>query len=130
GSERYRGTSAGWAESSAANPHGKQSTNSRSGSLCYSGGAMPLSYPEFIERLKRDLGHDRAMEAAVGRHFDPVGEVLRAFLIQNGLLPQHYLIDVGCGAGRLAKHLAHYFSGTFLGTHVLPALVPPGARAL
>jgi SAM-dependent methyltransferase len=89
---------------------------------------MPLSYPEFIERLKRELGHDRAMEAAVGRHFDPVGEVLRAFLIQNGLLPQHYLIDVGCGAGRLAKHLAHYLAGRYLGTDVVPDLVDHARR--
>ena len=35
----------------------------------------PVSYPEFIERLKREQGHDRAMEAAIGRYFDPVGEI-------------------------------------------------------
>ena len=49
----------------------------------------PLSYPAFIERLKREQGSDRAMEAAIGRHFDPVGEILCAFLVQNGLLPTH-----------------------------------------
>ena len=89
---------------------------------------MPLSYPEFIERLKREQGHERAMEAAIGRHFDPVGEILRAFLIQNGLLPQHYLIDVGCGAGRLAKHLAGYLKGHYLGTDVVPDLVDYARR--
>src|SRR4030095_9791735 len=83
----------------------------------------PVSYPEFIERLKREHGHDRAMEAAIGRHFDPVGEILRVFLIQNGLLPQHYLVDVGCGAGRLAKHLANYLTRDYLGTDVVPDLV-------
>jgi SAM-dependent methyltransferase len=88
----------------------------------------PVSYPEFIERLKRERGHDHAMEAAIGRHFDPVGEILRAFLIQNGLLPQHYLIDVGCGAGRLAKHLANYLTGDYLGTDVVPDLVDHARR--
>ncbi|MEO8676120.1 MAG: class I SAM-dependent methyltransferase [Casimicrobiaceae bacterium] len=83
----------------------------------------PVSYPEFIERLKREQGHDRAMEAAIGRHFDPVGEILRAFLIQSGLLPQHYLIDVGCGAGRLAKYLSDYLTGPYLGTDVVSDLV-------
>ena len=53
----------------------------------------PVSYPEFIERLKREQGHDRAMEAAIGRQFDRVGEIPRAFPIQSGFLPQHYLVD-------------------------------------
>ena len=88
----------------------------------------PVSYPEFVERLKREQGLDRAMAAAIGRHFDPVGEILRAFLIQNGLLPQHYLIDVGCGAGRLAKHLANYLTGDYLGTDVVPDLVEHARR--
>lgn len=83
----------------------------------------PLSYPAFIERLKREHGRERAMEAAIGRHFDPVGEILRAFLIQNGLLPSHDLVDVGCGAGRLAKHLAPYLTGRYLGIDVVPDLV-------
>ena len=48
--------------------------------VCYSAGTMsPVSYRDFIERLKREHGHDRGMEAAIGRHFDPVGEILRAF---------------------------------------------------
>ena len=88
----------------------------------------PVSYPEFIERLKRENGHDRAMEAAIGRHFDPVGEILRAFLIQSGLAPQHYLVDVGCGAGRLAKHLSSYLTGSYLGTDVVPDLVDYARR--
>ncbi len=88
----------------------------------------PVSYPEFIERLKREQGHDRAMEAAIGRYFDPVGEILRAFLIQSGLLPQHYLVDVGCGAGRLAKHLSDYLAGPYLGTDVVPDLVDYARR--
>jgi SAM-dependent methyltransferase len=88
----------------------------------------PLSYPDFIDRLKRELGHDRAMKSAIGRHFDPVGEILRAFLLQNGLLPSHYLIDVGCGAGRLAKHLRNYLTGPYLGTDVVADLVDYARR--
>jgi len=88
----------------------------------------PLSYPAFIERLKREQGSDRAMEAAIGRHFDPVGEILCAFLVQNGLLPTHDVVDVGCGAGRLAKHLAPYLTGRYLGTDVVPDLVDHARR--
>jgi SAM-dependent methyltransferase len=83
----------------------------------------PLSYPAFVERLKREQGADRALEAAIGRYFDPVGVILRAFLVQNGLLASHDLVDVGCGAGRLAKHLASYLTGRYLGTDVVPDLV-------
>jgi len=89
----------------------------------------PLRYPDFIERLKREHGHEHAMHSAIGRHFDPVGEILRAFLIQNGLLPSHFVVDVGCGAGRLAKHLAAYLTGPYLGIDVVPDLVDH-ARAL
>jgi len=57
----------------------------------------PLSYPAFVERLKREQGPERALEAAIGRHFDPVGVILRAFLVQNGLLPPYDVVYVGCG---------------------------------
>ncbi len=83
----------------------------------------PVSYRDLIERLTRELGHDKAMQAAIGRHFDPVGEILRAFLVQNGLAPEHYVIDVGCGAGRLSKHLRDYLTGPYLGTDIVPDLV-------
>ncbi len=88
----------------------------------------PLTYPAFVERLKREQGPDRALEAAIGRYFDPVGIILRAFLVQNGLLPSHDVVDVGCGAGRLAKHLAPYLTGHYLGTDVVPDLVDHARR--
>lgn len=88
----------------------------------------PLSYPAFVERLKREQGPERALEAAIGRHFDPVGVILRAFLVQNGLVPAHDVVDVGCGAGRLAKHLAPFLTGRYLGTDVVPDLVDHARR--
>lgn len=83
----------------------------------------PISYQDHVARLKQELGYDRAMQSAIGRNFDPVGEILRAFLIQNGLLPVHYLVDVGCGAGRLAKHLSDYLTGPYLATDIVADLV-------
>lgn len=40
-----------------------------------------------------------------------------------GLGENDYLIDVGCGSGRLAKPLASFLRGKYLGTDIVPALV-------
>lgn len=88
----------------------------------------PLSRPAYRERLERELGHERAMQAAIGRHVDEVGAILRAFLAQNGLLPSRFLVDVGCGAGRLAKPLRDDRTGPYLGVDVVPAQVEHARR--
>ena len=58
-----------------------------------------------------------------GGSFDALGILERELLIQYGLQPQHAVIDVGCGPGRLAKPLAEYLIGNYLGTDVVPELV-------
>jgi cyclopropane fatty-acyl-phospholipid synthase-like methyltransferase len=51
-------------------------------------------------------------EAAVGDgDFDAIGRIELALLRQEGLLPQHTLIDFGCGSGRLAVHAIPYLAG-------------------
>jgi SAM-dependent methyltransferase len=63
------------------------------------------------------------MALAVGGEFEATGVLERQLLIQHGLLPDHYVVDVGCGSGRLAKALAGYSRGRYLGLDVVPALV-------
>ena len=46
-------------------------------------------------------------------------QVLRMF----GLQPVYSVIDVGCGSGRLAAHLAPWLKGPYLGTDILPDLL-------
>jgi len=79
------------------------------------------------QRLYRDLrsGHspDEAARKAVGGHFEGFGILMREMLIHHGLGKQDYLIDVGCGSGRLAKPLADYLTGRYLGIDVVPGLV-------
>lgn len=60
------------------------------------------------------------MEIGVGSEFEAFGILERELLIKFGLLPHHYLIDVGCGSGRLAKPLSEYLRGTYLGLDVVP----------
>jgi SAM-dependent methyltransferase len=48
---------------------------------------------------------------------------LRDALVFHGLKPADYLIDVGCGSGRLAKPLSENQTGKYLGIDVVPGLV-------
>jgi len=81
------------------------------------------SYPEFVDALLKSHPRDEAMSLAVGGGFEALGLLERALLIQCGLGPNDYLIDVGCGSGRLAKPLSDYLSGPYLGIDVVPELV-------
>ncbi len=78
-------------------------------------------------QLARDLAqsHDpaAALSLGVGGNYDAVGIIERELLIQHGLGPRDYLIDVGCGSGRLAKQLSGFLSGRYLGTDVVPEFV-------
>ena len=69
------------------------------------------------------------MQLAVGGNFDATGALERDLLIHYGLKKTDYLIDVGCGSGRLAKPLSEYLVGRYLGIDVVPDLVDY-ARAL
>jgi SAM-dependent methyltransferase len=57
---------------------------------------------------------------AVGGHFEEFGALMRDLLAEFGLRDSHYLIDVGCGSGRLAHKLS---VERYLGTDVVPALL-------
>ena len=63
------------------------------------------------------------MEIAVGGQFEAYGIIMRSILVQHGLQPDQYLIDVGCGSGRLAKPLSDYLRGPYLGIDIVPDLV-------
>jgi len=66
---------------------------------------------------------DQAMSLAVGGEFEATGTLERQLLIQHGLRPDDYVIDVGCGSGRLAKTLADYLRGKYLGIDVVEDLI-------
>lgn len=82
-----------------------------------------IDYPAFVEKLIQQHPLEEAMDLAAGGQFDSMGILQRDLLIASGLRPEHSLIDVGCGSGRLAKQLAGYLSGGYLGIDIVPALV-------
>ncbi len=63
------------------------------------------------------------MAEAVGGYFDEFSQLMLKILVEAGLKPEHYLIDVGCGSGRLTKAAGLYLTGRYLGTDVVPALL-------
>ncbi|WP_374282460.1 class I SAM-dependent methyltransferase [Novosphingobium sp.] len=76
-----------------------------------------------VSRMKRQFDHDEAMERAIGGGFEEFGKIELAVLRQFGLEPDHSLIDVGCGAGRLARPLSEYLTGSYLGIDLVPDLI-------
>jgi len=73
--------------------------------------------------LRGAYSTDEAARMAVGGEFDAIGVLLRETLIYHGLQKNHYVIDVGCGSGRLAKPLSEYLEGKYLGIDVVPQLL-------
>lgn len=86
-----------------------------------------LDFHETNKRLVTNLmgmfDTDTALKVAVGGEFEATGfletETLKYFGLQKG----SYLVDVGCGSGRLAKPLSEFLTGRYLGTDVVPELI-------
>jgi SAM-dependent methyltransferase len=82
------------------------------------------TYFRLVRSLVKQHGLDQGMRLAVGGQFDSFGILEREILVQYGLQPDGYVVDVGCGSGRLAKPLAEYLTtGKYLGIDIVPELV-------
>jgi len=77
----------------------------------------------FVDILKTRMPYDEAMQHAIGGAFEEMGRKELALLQHYGLAADGYLIDVGCGAGRLAQPLSQYLRGRYLGTDLVPDLI-------
>ena len=83
------------------------------------------AYNRYVADLLLLHKHDDAMKIAVGgaESYEQVGLKEREILIEAGLKPHHFLVNVGCGSGRLEQALVDYLTGPLLGTDVVPALL-------
>ncbi|PYS93006.1 MAG: class I SAM-dependent methyltransferase [Acidobacteria bacterium] len=89
---------------------------------------MPMSiqqdrFIKLVRSLIKAHGTETAMRLAPGGEFEAIGILERELLIQHGLQRDGYLIDVGCGPGRLARPLSEYLDGKYLGIDVVPEVV-------
>lgn len=81
------------------------------------------AYQSWAETRNQAFGEERGPEVAIGGEFYAFGVVEREMLRYYGLAESSYLIDVGCGSGRLSRVLAPSHKGRYLGTDVVPSLV-------
>lgn len=81
------------------------------------------TYPAHVASLRAKLDRDSALRQAVGGNFLAMGKLEMALLASLGLNQDHYVIDVGCGSGRLACQLAGVPRLRYLGTDVVEELL-------
>lgn len=81
------------------------------------------NYIDWARKMIAERGEDQAMSMVVGGNYEAYGILQRCLLIQCGLKPDHTLIDVGCGSGRLPFQLRDYLTGRYIGIDVVPELL-------
>jgi len=83
------------------------------------------SYEALLDSLIAAHGREEAMSLIVGGQYRAIGILESSALLTHGLRPEHNVIDVGCGSGRLAVALRPVLAanngagGKYLGTDVL-----------
>lgn len=80
------------------------------------------SYLKHTRELMDTHGEPEAMSLAVGGEFETVGALEFCALKDAGLQPEHSVIDVGCGSGRLAHQLRDFLTGRYVGLDIVPDL--------
>lgn len=90
--------------------------------------SFKTSYPAKCAALGEIHPEDVAVSEAVGGSFDAAGALEFCLLKQEGLQPDHTVIDVGCGSGRLAFQLRDYLIGAYVGIDVVSDLLDYARR--
>lgn len=86
------------------------------------------AYLDHVARLKREIEGDAALMAAVGGDFMAMGKLEYYLLLSLGLAAGHFVVDVGCGCGRLACQLVPQNDLRYLGTDVVQELLDCAQR--
>jgi hypothetical protein len=68
------------------------------------------AYEQTLDSLIASHGREEAMSLIVGGQYHAIGILESSALITHGLRPEHNVIDVGCGSGRLAVALRFYLT--------------------
>ncbi len=80
---------------------------------------------EHGQRGVEDVGHRKS----VGGLWDQMGKLQFEFLLQQGLKPHHYLLDIACGSLRAGVHFIPYLEpGHYLGLEKEQKLIDAGLQ--
>lgn len=76
-----------------------------------------------------DLRVEADPHQAIGGEWETHGILQRDFLIEQGLKPEHRLLDLGCGTGRLARVIVPYLNeGHYTGVDISPKALAYAAQ--
>lgn len=83
------------------------------------------AYARHTDRRVALEGHQAAAGADASRdNWDSHGDLQRDFLLNMGLRPHHRLLELGCGAGRLARKIVpHLQDGHYHGVDISTAAI-------
>jgi SAM-dependent methyltransferase len=89
-----------------------------------------VDYRSLVKSLIATHPLEEAMSIAVGGDYHRIGEIEKKILVDAGLEPQHHILDIGCGSGRLAKALISYLDhdGCYYGTDVVQEMLDYACR--
>src|SRR5215470_11830935 len=82
-------------------------------------------YRTLVKSLIEEYPLDEAMSLAVGGgDYDRIGMILAGIVKASGINGDEHFVDLGCGSGRLAKHLGIAFPQLdYLGIDVVQELI-------
>ena len=81
------------------------------------------SYTKKVQNFQQEYDEEEALSLSIGGSFQAGGLLEYYLLRQHGLQPEHSVIDVGCGSGRLALQLKEYLKGSYVGIDIIPELL-------
>lgn len=91
---------------------------------------MPINKYVDEEALRREIASLGA-RALIGGQWDRIGQLQSDFLNQQGMQPQHTLLDVGCGCLRAGVKIVPWLNaGNYYGIDVSAALLEEGRKEL
>ncbi|UFJ42544.1 class I SAM-dependent methyltransferase [Brevibacillus humidisoli] len=85
---------------------------------------------ERLSLTKQEIANGKHREA-VGGLWDEIGCLQFAYLVKNGLQPEHHFLDVGCGSLRGGIHFIRYLNkGHYYGLDINSSLIEAGWKEL
>lgn len=85
-------------------------------------------YNKLVKHKLASQGRDQAMADSIGGNFGHFGQFQKQLLLQYGLTENSFLLDIGCGSGRLANALKNLPDLAYVGIDVVQDLLDYAAE--